>query len=440
MSGSGGVTTARARGDGRFYVSPAMRKPHVQLQQQQQRRRHQQNSQQPQQQPQQRYQPQQQQQQQKPANPPMNGTSPEIEKRVDADQCRSSSTSSTASNCSVPGRPSTDGIHTNLDRFLEFTTPVVAAQLQPKTSVKGWRRGEEHHQHPYFVLDDLWESLKEWSAYGVGVPLLLDGSETVIQYYVPYLSGIQLYKDASKQSTRRRHGEDSDTESSRETSSDSSSDYGGAKHGARGPWNQQNGVDSNVPILNGLSLRSKPSRGSSSDENDISNNPGQLIFEYMEHESPFHRQPLADQIAVLASQFPELKTCKSCDLTPASWMSVAWYPIYRIPTGPTLQNLDACFLTFHSLSTPSAFQGRNTDGIPIIGTRMDAQSADMSKLSLYSFGLASYKLKASFWIPNGTYDCPKVNSLQRAAETWLRLLQVNHPDYMFFVSHSSSWR
>lgn len=31
------------------------------------------------------------------------------------------------------------------------------------------------------------------------------------------------------------------------------------------------------------------------------------------------------------------------------------YPIHRIPTGPTLQSLDACFLTFHSLST--AFQG-----------------------------------------------------------------------------------
>jgi len=27
------------------------------------------------------------------------------------------------------------------------------------------------------------------------------------------------------------------------------------------------------------------------------------------------------------------------------------YPIYRIPTGPTLKDLDACFLTFHSLYT-----------------------------------------------------------------------------------------
>lgn len=40
------------------------------------------------------------------------------------------------------------------------------------------------------------------------------------------------------------------------------------------------------------------------------------------------------------------------DLLSKSWLSVAWYPIYRIPTGPTLRDLAACFLTFHPLSTP----------------------------------------------------------------------------------------
>jgi len=54
------------------------------------------------------------------------------------------------------------------------------------------------------VLGDLWESFKEWSAYGAGVPLLLNGSETVVQYYVPYLSGIQLYLDPSQPSLRLR--------------------------------------------------------------------------------------------------------------------------------------------------------------------------------------------------------------------------------------------
>lgn len=52
---------------------------------------------------------------------------------------------------------------------------------------------------PYFVLGDLWESFVEWSAYGAGVSLVLDGSDCVVQYYVPYLSGMQLYGDSCMQ-------------------------------------------------------------------------------------------------------------------------------------------------------------------------------------------------------------------------------------------------
>ena len=40
--------------------------------------------------------------------------------------------------------------------------------------------------------------LKEWSAYGAGVPLVLDQRQSVVQYYVPYLSAIQLYGQSDK--------------------------------------------------------------------------------------------------------------------------------------------------------------------------------------------------------------------------------------------------
>lgn len=55
---------------------------------------------------------------------------------------------------------------------------------------------------PYFLLGDLWEAFKEWSAYGAGVPLLLNNTDGVVQYYVPYLSGIQLYAMESSTKTR----------------------------------------------------------------------------------------------------------------------------------------------------------------------------------------------------------------------------------------------
>ncbi|KAB1213894.1 hypothetical protein CJ030_MR5G017157 [Morella rubra] len=429
MSASGGISIARSRGENRFYNPPHVRQRQQQQQQQQLQEKHQRST-----------------------SVSRNGSSSlESEKRTGSDEC--ASLSSTKSDCSVSGSGlGASDAATNLDRFLEHTTPVVPAQNFPKTSMRGWGT-REPELHPYFVLSDLWESFNEWSAYGAGVPLMLNGSDSVIQYYVPYLSGIQLYIDPSKPSPRlRRPGEESDSISSRESSSDSSSDYGadrGTSRVVHGPWSQQNITDASIRGLKRLALRNKTCMGSSSDESENCNPSGQLVFEYLEHDPPFNREPLSDKasplsskISVLASRFPELRTYKSSDLSPSSWISVAWYPIYRIPTGPTLQSLDACFLTFHSLSTP--FKITSSDGLHFRGSMpKEVRSGDFSvKLSLPIFGLAYYKFKASFWIPEGVYECQKANSLLRAADNWLRLLQVNHPDYGFFVSHNtnSNWR
>ncbi|PPD83271.1 hypothetical protein GOBAR_DD19803 [Gossypium barbadense] len=102
---------------------------------------------------------------------------------------------------------------------------------------------------------------------------------------------------------------------------------------------------------------------------------------------PCSREPLADKIVYLAFQFPELKTLKSCDLLSSSWISMAWYPIYRIPTGPTLKDLDACFLTYHFLHTPVG-GGQSAQGPVVTGlNNMDGGL----KMQLPVFGLASYK-------------------------------------------------
>ena len=69
--------------------------------------------------------------------------------------------------------------------------------------MRGWRTCDGELQ-PYFVLGDLWESFKEWSAYGAGVPLILNESNSVVQYYVPYLSAIQIYGDPSERSLKSR--------------------------------------------------------------------------------------------------------------------------------------------------------------------------------------------------------------------------------------------
>jgi len=66
-----------------------------------------------------------------------------------------------------------------------------------------------------FWLRDFWSALEQWSCYGAGVPLQLDTGEHVVQYYTPYLSGIQLFTRQDLDSAR---GQARVTDSSRNES------------------------------------------------------------------------------------------------------------------------------------------------------------------------------------------------------------------------------
>ncbi|XP_068643532.1 uncharacterized protein [Aristolochia californica] len=337
----------------------------------------------------------------------------------------------------VPSSSPTRSPCSNLDRFLESTTPFVPAQYLSKTRMKGLRTCDIEFQ-PYFTLGDLWDSFKEWSAYGAGVPLILNGSDSVVQYYVPYLSAIQLYGESFRASNKsRRAGEDSDGDYYRDTSSDGSSD---SELERNLQWNRQYMISEATQRMDRLDLRKKclvsPQEDFSSDDGELGNSQGQLLFEYFERDQPYSREPLADKISDLSSRCPELKALRSCDLLSASWISVAWYPIYRIPTGPTLRDLDACFLTFHSLSTPMRSGGSGQGSVMTYPEGIDG----VPKVSLPSFGLASYKFKGSMWTPHGGSERQLASSLLQAADNWMRLLHVNHPDFQFFVSHGTCGR
>ncbi|KAL8112188.1 hypothetical protein AgCh_019761 [Apium graveolens] len=316
----------------------------------------------------------------------------------------------------------------NLEMFLESVIPSVPAQYPSKRNVK-LRRSCGVELQPYFLLSDLWESFKEWSAYGAGVPLILNDTESVVQYYVPYLSGMQLYVDRSKPSaaSARRPGEYNDVEF-RDSSSDGSSDYEHDRNCtgySREQRSYNNPTGEVLQRVERLSLRDQNialREEFSSDEGESCKAQDFLLFEYLERDPPFGREPLANKISDLALRFPELKSLRSCDLRPSSWISVSWYPIYRIPMGPTLKDLDACFLTFHPLSTAVA-EGTHAP-IPAYPNEIDG----ISRMSLPVFGFASYKFKLSLWTENGQL----VSSLMQAAEEWLTLRKVYHPDFRFF--------
>ncbi|TKW31338.1 hypothetical protein SEVIR_2G099000v4 [Setaria viridis] len=337
-----------------------------------------------------------------PAAPPPK----EAERRADAPSKTSVSTAAaptskaTAAADAAVAPPPVDDVG-NLERFLSFTTPSVPVQYLPKTSMRGWRIGDVPNSPPYFCLGDLWEAFKEWSFYGAGVPLVLNGSDSVIQYYVPYLSAIQLYADPSKLSARTSEGSS----------------------------------ETDVDRLRGsLEATCRLEGGFQRDDGEMHSPSTRPIFEYLETDPPFGREPLTDKVSILASKFPDLKTFRSCDLLPTSWISVAWYPIYRIPTGPTLKDLDACFLTFHYLSTPSKDTDRAAPACPSFGGLNHCVNA-AGKLTLPVFGLASYKLRSSIWSSNRPEEQHRAASLMQAADEWLRQRQVYHPDFRFFLTH-----
>lgn len=83
--------------------------------------------------------------------------------------------------------------------------------------------------------------------------------------------------------------------------------------------------------------------------------------------------------------------------------------------------------------------GKNQVRLDAPGGRK-AYGAVASKIALPVFGLASYKLIGSILTPSEPHEWQQANSLLLDAHNWLRSLQVNLPDFQFFVSHNSQWR
>ncbi|KAL5069071.1 hypothetical protein RYX36_019958 [Vicia faba] len=263
----------------------------------------------------------------------------------------------------------------NLNNLLFSFTPKMQVDsydsISPISTENKGSKSCESGEKPYFILENLWQSFKEWSAYGLEVPLTLNHNERIVQYFVPYLSAIQLYIE-------------------------------------------DEGLDKKPNEESGTSMTSNKT-------------PHKLVYKYFEHALPHVRLPLTDQASTLAKEDPCIKNLKSSELSPRSWFSVAWYPIYRIPLGLTMKNLDASFLTYHKLSTDFK--------IKTLPERRDGKL----KMSLPSFGLTTYKVKGSILPFPAASESSLLNSLLKAADDWLENLEVSHYDHNHFVKNGKQW-
>ncbi|CAH9116552.1 unnamed protein product [Cuscuta europaea] len=302
-------------------------------------------------------------------------------------------------------------MQSNLECFLNCTTPVVNSQYLPKSQVGSlnrlWHRPMESGEgYEYFTLADLWSCYDEWSVYGAGVPIRLDNGETIVQYFVPYLSALQIFTNGASINSLRDES-DSSCET-RDSYSDSLSDESESDKLSR--WD-----------------------GSSSDEYDglLQSNSrlGFLYFQYFERSTPYGRIPLMDMITSLAQRYPGIMTLRSVDLSPASWMAVAWYPIYHIPMGRTSKDLSTSFLTFHTIS--SSFQESELDDELNSVSRKQKGGAG---IPVPPFGLASYKMQGDVWVfDKSGKEQERLVSLLSVADSWLKQLGVQHHDFNYFV-------
>ncbi|KAI3812217.1 hypothetical protein L1987_16924 [Smallanthus sonchifolius] len=302
----------------------------------------------------------------------------------------------------------------NLQCFLDSTTPIVSSQFLSKSEIINLNRlwhPWEREMVEFFTLGDLWSCFDEWSAYGAGVPIKVhdEEDETIVQYYVPYLSAIQIFTSNSSLNYLR---EETDSET-RDSFSDTFSEESESEKVSR--WD-----------------------GCSSDEGDaqIHSNDrlGQLYFQYFDKSTPYGRVPLVDKVCALSKRYPGLMSLRSVDLSPASWMAVAWYPIYHIPMGRTIKDLSTCFLTYHTLS--SSFQDLDIDDQNGSSNRKRKEGEG---IRLPPFGLATYRMQGDVWISSRNHkDQEKLVSLVRVADSWLRQLGVQHHDFNHFVGNRRS--
>eukprot|EP00238_Polyblepharides_amylifera_P006635 CAMPEP_0196591058 /NCGR_PEP_ID=MMETSP1081-20130531/68399_1 /TAXON_ID=36882 /ORGANISM="Pyramimonas amylifera, Strain CCMP720" /LENGTH=340 /DNA_ID=CAMNT_0041914315 /DNA_START=121 /DNA_END=1140 /DNA_ORIENTATION=- len=315
----------------------------------------------------------------------------------------------------------------NLGSLFTHTTPCVTTFHSPKVDScsreekknlsEKLRRKSIHERGDFFNLQDLWECYEEPSAYGAEVPLVMESGEEVLQYYVPYLSAIQLFSRPPKNEREQRcihvgsSSEDGDCDSA----------YGDCDR-ISGRFTESSCDTDSVDSRSDDGVESTYSKKQAVEPS--------LLFEYFESAMPFTRSPLADKVSELSRDYPDLVRLTSSQLAPSSWLAVAWYPIYRIPTGKSLKDLAACFLTYHCLNLQQQEEdGLEVDGCPMppqntsraekaaLDARVARVSSSCSGAALRPFGYAAYKVRGEIW--NSTSGVMQMHeTMLESAKSW----------------------
>lgn len=326
------------------------------------------------------------------------------------------------------------------------------------------------HETPHITLGCLWQWYEKYGSYGLEIRAEEFGNSKRLgadhfafrAYFVPYLSGIQLFRngrstDSVDINNRLHSSQELSTCRISKTPKKSYSIGSLPIFSVLFPQPDHKEHAVTPPLVNQLCISEQSSASAKDVSAQLADTTGsgdlELLFEYFELEQPQERRPLYDKIKELVrgdglshskvyGDPTKLDSINLNDLHPRSWYSVAWYPIYRIPDG----NFRAAFLTYHSLGhlvhRRAKFESRNVDSCivsPVVGLR-------------------SYNAQDECWFqlrpstPRQTTVTPGLNpcgvleerlrTLEETASLMARavvnkgsMTSVNrHPDYEFFLS------
>eukprot|EP00742_Colponemidia_sp_Colp-10_P005626 GILJ01006014.1.p1 GENE.GILJ01006014.1~~GILJ01006014.1.p1 ORF type:complete len:972 (-),score=126.57 GILJ01006014.1:378-3293(-) len=197
---------------------------------------------------------------------------------------------------------------TNIERMLMSTTPVVTLAHQPRAGTFS-SVDDLKSRHLCFTVQDLWDSLREASAFGLTVPLIADlpsnntssqtryrpkaysrssPNGTITGVYAPTLSACQMFRKECHHTDRCVH-------------SHCACDY---------------------PDM------------------DLS---ASLVYQFFEEEPPHVRPSMSERIKGMNSANSSISQMRLCEIAPNSWFALLWSPVYRIPNG----GLDGSFLVYY---------------------------------------------------------------------------------------------
>ncbi|BBM97395.1 hypothetical protein MPTK1_1g05380 [Marchantia polymorpha subsp. ruderalis] len=293
-------------------------------------------------------------------------------------------------------------------------------------------------------MNSLWQWYEEPSYYGVEVRDLdpqrglRDGGEQeqFLAYFVPYLSGIQLFGYSSQSDNLSKDLNGCARTSLKLDSVPSCQPKPFPGNDVLATLFPSEGrADESIYHQRPEGSVTEQANGPFTDMSakDAHNLDARLLFEFFEADQPQVRQPLFPKVKDLLKGVNSLNShsvgdptalddlCLG-DLHPASWYAVAWYPIYRIPEGP----LRAVFLTYHSFNhlTPTASSFGPMGG--------GCEELNDDAVSLPVVGLECYNLQAEPWLllrshckeANKNMDRLPIGNLAQCLDDRIRSLKV----------------